>query len=171
MTDRTLIVGQISEVITNFLKGYDSSSIPPIRIVGDTPNSILDQENCLQSITPIVEEVKNTIATCRPETTTRWVAAAKFPGRRSFFVLDLNNTEYDYDSAHLCREIIPVHILRLSRAPKVFRHQGQDQKIADTLAQMHNNHGQAPLPLFDDHTKHRCYAYPRTLYSVPNKSA
>ncbi|CAG8928314.1 unnamed protein product [Penicillium salamii] len=166
MGDRALIIGQIHEVVTNFLNKHDSAtSIPPLRILGDTPNSILDHSEYLKSINAIVQEVQNTVATCRPEAATCWVAVSKFPGRHSFFVLDINNVEYDYESAHMCIAKIPVYVLRLSRAPKVFRHEPQDQKLADTLAEMHNLHGRDPLPLFDDHTTRRVYVSPRDLES------
>ncbi|KAJ5178961.1 hypothetical protein N7492_002171 [Penicillium capsulatum] len=164
MGDRDLIIGQIRGLVDNFLKGYDSStSIPPIRIVGDTPNSILDGPVFLESIKPIIEEVENAVAACRPDAKTRWIAANKFEGRHSFFVLDVNNVEYEYEFAHTCRTRVPVYVLRLSKAPKIFRQERQDQNLADKLAQMHDLHGKKPLPLFDDHTKPLIYDSPRHL--------
>ncbi|CAG8376765.1 unnamed protein product [Penicillium salamii] len=166
MEDRALIIGQIHEVVRNFLNKHDSSTpITPLRILGNTPNSILDHSEFLKSINMFVQEVKNTVSACRPDAETRWVAVSKFPGRHSFFVLDINNAEYDYESAHMCLAKIPVYVLRLSRAPKIFRHEPQDQKLADKLAEMHNPHGRDPLPLFDDHTRLRFYASPRDLES------
>ncbi|KAJ9483858.1 hypothetical protein VN97_g9541 [Penicillium thymicola] len=158
------IIGQIRRVIRDFLNSYGSSTpIPPIRIVGETPNSIIDHSEFLGSIETIIEEVKSAIATCRPDAETRWIAVNKFEGRRSFFVLDLNNVGYDYNSAHKCLTKVPVYILRLSKAPKIFRHERQDQKLAQTLAEMHDMHGKKPLPLFDDYTKPRVYDSPRRL--------
>jgi hypothetical protein len=162
MGDRALIIGQIHEVMRNFLNEYCSSTpIPPIRILGDTPNSILDHSKFLESIKTIIEEVENTVATCRPDAKIRWIAVNKFEGRHSYFVLDLNNVDYDYESAHKCLSKVPVYVLRLSRAPKIFRFEPQDQKLAEKLAQMHNLHGKDPLPLFDDHTRPRVYGSPR----------
>lgn len=164
MEYRASIIRQIHGVIRDFLNSYGSSTpIPPIRIVGDTPNSILDHSEFLESIETIIEEVKSAVATCRPDAETRWIAVNKFEGRRSFFVLDINNVGYDYDSAHKCLTKVPVYILRLSRAPKIFRHGRQDQKLAETLAEMHDMHGKKPLPLFDDHTRPRVYDSPRGL--------
>lgn len=164
MEARDLIIDQIRGLMANFLKGYDSStSIPSIRILGDTPNSILDDSQFLQSIKIIIEEVESSVALYRPGTKSRWIATNKFGGRRSFFVLDLNNIEYEYESAHTCRTLIPVYVLRLSKSPKIFRHEPQDQNLAEKLAQMHDLHGKKPLPLFDDHTKPLIYDSPRNL--------
>lgn len=166
MGDRALIVGQIQGVMRNFLSQYDASTpIAPVRIVGDTPNSILDHSEYLNSINAIVQEVIDAVSTYRPNIQTRWVAISKFPGRHSFFVLDINNGDYGYESAHTCFTKIPVWILRLSRAPKIFRHQGQDQKLAEKLASLHNLHGRDPLPLFDEYTQLRAFASPRHLWS------
>lgn len=166
MGDRALIIGQIHETVRNFLSKHDSSTpIAPLRIVGDTPNSILDHSEFLKSINTIIQEVENAVSTCRPDAGTRWVAVSKFEGRHSFFVLDINNVEYDYDSAHMCLAKIPVYVLRLSRAPKIFRHEPQDEKLANKLARMHNLHGRDPLPLFDDHTRPLVYDSPRDLWS------
>jgi hypothetical protein len=166
MGDRALIIGQINSVMRNFTNGYDSSTlIQPIRILGDTPNSNLDHSKYLESIKTIVEEVKNTVTTCRPDTEIRWIAVNKFEGRHSFFVLELNNVGYDYESAHTCLTKVPVYILRLSRAPRIFRYEPQDQKLAEKLAQMHYLHGKDPLSLFDDLTKPRVYGSPRHQYA------
>ncbi|KAE8153178.1 hypothetical protein BDV25DRAFT_127387 [Aspergillus avenaceus] len=156
----------MEETIRRFLNRFDSSlPVPSIRVVGDTPNSILDPNDFLESITSIVEGVKSAVIACRPQTQTCYLAVKRFGGRHSFFVLDLNNVEYDYDSAHENRSPIPVYILRLSRNPKIFRHAPQDQQLADKLAELHNLHGDDPLPLFDDHTKPIIYAFPRYLKS------
>lgn len=157
MGDHALIIGKIHETMRNFLNRYDSSTpITPIRIVGDTPNSILNHSEFPKSINTIVEEVKNTVSTCRPDAEIRWVAVSKFDGRHSFVVLDINNARYDYESAHMCLAKLPVYVLRLSREPKIFRHEPQDQKLAEKLARMHNLHRRDPLPLFDDHTRPSC---------------
>lgn len=162
MGDRGLIIGQIHEVRRNFLNEYGSSTpIPPIRILGDTSNSILNHSKFLESIKTIIEEVENTVATCRPDAKIRWIAVNKFEGRHSFFVLDLNNVEYDYESAHKCLSKVRVYVLQLSRAPKLFRCKPQGQKLAEKLAQTQNLHGKDPLPLFDDHTRPRIYGSSR----------
>ncbi|KAJ5930053.1 hypothetical protein N7466_005546 [Penicillium verhagenii] len=164
MENRAPIIDQIPAVIRNFLNEHDpSTSIPATRILGDTPNSIIDHSDFAGSIKTIIEAVKDIIATCRPDTKVRWIAITKFEGRHSFFVLDLNNSEYVYEYAHIQRKKIPVYVLRLSKAPKIFRYERQDQILAEKLAEMHNLHGNDPLPLFDDHTKHLVYPSPRDL--------
>lgn len=166
MENRALIIERIPVVMRNFLNAYEASpSIPPIRILGDTPNSILDHGDFVASIKTITEAIKDTIIACRPEAQIRWIAVTKFEGRHSFFVLDLNNSEYVYEYAHMRVKKIPVYILRLSKAPKIFRHEPQDQMLAERLAQMHNLHGTDPLPLFDDHTRPLVYSSPRDLLS------
>lgn len=65
-----------------------------------------------------------------------------------YFVVDLNNTYYDYQAAHQCKTPVPVYVLRLSkRKPTIFRKSELDGQIAETLRVMHNNHGQDPLCL------------------------
>lgn len=164
MEFRAPIIEQIPQVMKNFLNGYDpSKQIPPTRILGDTPNRIIDQSDFMESVNTIIEETKNAVLTCRPDSKVRWLTMTKFEGRHSFFVLDLNNAEYDYNSSHTCLTEIPVYILRLSKAPKIFRHQAQDRKLAEKLAELHNLHGREPLPFFDDYTKRLEYASPRNL--------
>ena len=164
MEFRIPIIEQIPQVIKHFLNEYDPSNpIPPTRILGDTPNRIIDQSDFMASVNTIIEETKKAILTCRPDSEVRWLTMTKFGGRHSFFVLDLNNLEYDYESAHNCLTEIPVYILRLSKAPKIFRYQAQDRKLAEKLAELHNLHGKEPLPFFDDHTQRLVYASPRNL--------
>ncbi|KAJ5130013.1 uncharacterized protein N7515_006052 [Penicillium bovifimosum] len=161
MEDRASIIWQIRGVMRDFLDSYPSSTpIPPIRIAGDTPNSILDQSEFMASIEPIVAEVRSAVATWRPDTVTRWVAASKYEGRTSFFFLDLNNVDYDYDTAHKCLTKVPVYILSLSKAPRIFRFCLEDQAVAEWLAKMHDLHAGKPLPLLDDRTKPRVLTLP-----------
>ncbi|KAJ5958038.1 uncharacterized protein N7479_005188 [Penicillium vulpinum] len=164
MEYRASIIGQIHGVMRDFLNSFDSSTpVPAIRIVGETPNSILDHSEFLKSIGTIVDPVQKAVAACCPDVKTRWIAVKKFEGRRSFFVLDLNNVGYDYATAHKCLTKVPVYILRLSKKPKIFRHGPQDQKLTESLAEMHNLHGERLLPLFDDYTGPRVYESPRYL--------
>ncbi|KAJ5135250.1 uncharacterized protein N7515_004528 [Penicillium bovifimosum] len=99
--------------------------------------------------------------------TTRFLAVMIDPGKHSYFVVNLNNTEYDYQTAHECETPVPVYILRLSKSkPMIFRNPVLDGHIAETLRVMHNNHGQDPLPLldFDNYCdKNTYYGNPRSL--------
>ncbi|KAJ5577549.1 uncharacterized protein N7459_006513 [Penicillium hispanicum] len=109
--------------------------------VEKTPNTTATVAIDRRRIRMIVEEVDNAIALYRADAKTRWIAANKFERRHSFFVLDLNNVEYEYKSAHTYETCVPVYVLQLSRAPKIFRHKPQDQDLAEKLAQMHDLHG------------------------------
>lgn len=55
---REHIMGQIPDTINNFLDGTDST---PIRILGDTPNGVLDPEGYLESVRPFISEVEESI--------------------------------------------------------------------------------------------------------------
>lgn len=61
---------------------------------------------------------------------------------------------------------IPVYVLRFSkREVSIFRQEGLDATIAETLASMHNGHENEPLPLVDDYTGTVQYNHPRSLLS------
>jgi hypothetical protein len=61
---------------------------------------------------------------------------------------------------------IPVYVLRFSkREISIFRQEGLDATIAETLASMHNEHENDPLPLVDDYTGTVQYNHPRSLLS------
>ena len=76
--------------------------------------------------------------------------------RDAFFFVDLNNEQYDYDTAHLSAVSVPVYLLQRSTRPhgrwKIFRYAPQDQSLAKMLANFHYTHGQDPLPFFEDHS-------------------
>lgn len=159
---RVQLMAQIHETMRDFLGQVDST---PIRILGDAPTKILNSENYLESISDIVTKVQECVDQYRPRAQTRFVAVTIYPIRHSYFVLDLNNDHYDFETAHTEMTPIPVYILRLSRNTRIFRFQEQDEKLAARLAEMHNGHGRDPLPLFDDFTKTVVYHSPRSLQS------
>lgn len=99
---REHIMGQIPETINKFLRTIDSTAI---RILGDTPNSVLDHDCYLDSIRPIVSKIEESLREHRSD------AQARF------------------------------------------------------LAEMHNGHGNDPLPLVDDHNQTVEYRYPRSFYT------
>jgi hypothetical protein len=159
---RVLIMNKVRDTIRDFLDGVGPT---PIRILGDTPTKILDPKDYLKSITAFVTEVQNSVGEFRPDIQTRFLAVNVYPERHSYFVLDLNNVNYDFETAHWNFSPIPVYVLRLSRRIRIFRVQDQDDKLAVRLAEMHNGHGKDPLPLFDDFTKPVEYHSPRNLQS------
>ncbi|CRG92571.1 hypothetical protein PISL3812_09633 [Talaromyces islandicus] len=134
---REHIMGQDPETINDFLRTVDSTAI---RILGDTPNGILDRTCYLESVRPIVSKVEAS--------------------------LHLNNPDYVYETAHNDISPIPVYVLRLSkRKIGIFRKGELDKSIADRLAELHNGHGKDPLPLLDDRSQTVQYHNPRTLQS------
>jgi hypothetical protein len=114
----------------SFLKEYNPSSpIPPIRIIGDTPSSILDPENAFESMSEVVEMVQDAVAKCRQDAETCFLAARRTKGRHSFFALDLNNASYEL--MIMTPLIYVLHrslctVLRLSRKPKIYRRESED---------------------------------------------
>lgn len=155
-------MNQVRNTIRDFL---DEVGLTPIRILGDTPTKILDPKDYLKSISAFVTQVQDSVAEFRPDIQTRFLAVNIYPERHSYFVLDLNNVHYDYETAHRNVTPIPVYVLRLSRRARIFRFKDQDKKLAVRLAEMHNGHGKDPLPLFDDFTKTVEYHSPRNLQS------
>lgn len=156
------ILRQIPDIIQTFLQNTDSMAI---RILGDTPNSLLDPEDYLGSIRVFVSTVEIPLCQFRPDSHALFLAAKIFPGRHSYFALDVNNVGYDYETADKDMRLIPVYVLRLSRNPTLRRQPVLDGTVAKVLATMHNGHGYEPLPLLDDHNKLVAYHRPRSLKS------
>lgn len=160
---REHIMGQIPETINNFVRAIGSTAI---RILGDTPNSVLDQNCYLDSIRPIVSKVEESLREYRPDAQARFLAVDIYPGKHSYFVLDFNNVDYVYETAHNFSTPVPVYVLRLSkRRIGIFRRRELDDTIAERIAEMHNGHGSDPLPLVDDHNQTVEYRYPRSFQS------
>ncbi|PWY88019.1 hypothetical protein BO94DRAFT_61290 [Aspergillus sclerotioniger CBS 115572] len=146
---REHIIRQIRVVLSEFLPDVGSGTL---RILGVTPNSLLDPEDYVESIRPFVSETEQYLQKYHPDNETRFIAAKIVRGKTSYFILDLNNTDYNYETAHECKTRIPVYVLRPSkRQPTIFRKRELDASIAKILRNMHNLHGQDPLPLFDNH--------------------
>lgn len=161
---RENIMSQIPKTINSFLETAGSGAI---RILGDTPNSVLTADNKLDCISQFALELERSIHTSRPSAQTRFLAVNIYPPaktKHSYFVVDLNNIDYVYATAHEDKRQIPVYVLRLSkREISIFRQEGLDATIAKTLATMHNGHGNDPLPLVDDYTGMIQYKHPRSL--------
>ncbi|PYI34317.1 hypothetical protein BP00DRAFT_413215 [Aspergillus indologenus CBS 114.80] len=146
---RSLIASQIQHTMDQFFQ----TTIPTrFRLVGDTPTAILDSEDYLTSIEPFVTKVQQSVNYCRPDAETRFLAL-RIVSRHSYFVVDVNNIDYDYETAHEVTTSIPVYVLRLSRHVKITRNPTEDENLAWILATMHRGHGNDPLPLVDDYTR------------------
>ena len=136
---------QIQGVLIEFLRDVGPGTM---RSLGDTPNSILDPKDYLESIRAFAVKVQDCLHEYQANNETRFVAVNIYRKKHSYFVVDLNNTDYDYQNVHGCKTLVPVYILRLSkRKPTIFRKRELDRQIAETLRIMHNNHGQDPLYL------------------------
>ncbi|KAJ5571705.1 hypothetical protein N7535_005365 [Penicillium sp. DV-2018c] len=160
---RNRILDQIREVLFE-LPEYEVTGT--MRILGDTSNRILDPNNYLESIRPYALAVKDSLCARHRNNTTRLLAVTIHPDKHSYFVVDLNNANYDYQTAHECKSLVPVYVLRLSskRKPTIHRQRPLDSVIAETLRKLHDVHGQDPLPLFDNYyDKNRYYGNRRSL--------
>ncbi|PYI33240.1 hypothetical protein BP00DRAFT_323545, partial [Aspergillus indologenus CBS 114.80] len=102
---RDRILRQIRGVLFDFLGTIGSGTM---RILGDTPNSILDPEDYLISIHPFATQVQDCLHEYNAHNETCFVAVNIYPGKHSYFVVDVNNTNYDYQTAHECKTSIPV---------------------------------------------------------------
>lgn len=149
---------RVESVIQSFLNEGDVSS--PIRIIGDAPTKILDPEDHFKSVRVLITVLEEAIHKFRPDIQTRFLAACISPVRHTYFVVNLNNTQYDWTTAHHNTTPIPVYVLRLFKKPRIFQFQPEDERLAVRLAEMHNGHGSDPLPLVEDFTKHVQYAFP-----------
>ncbi|KAJ5945150.1 hypothetical protein N7516_005318 [Penicillium verrucosum] len=159
---RSHVMGQIRGILFELPPEVVAGTM---RILGDTPNSILDPNNYLKSIRPFAWKVQDGLHQYDKNNTTRFLAVTIYPGKHSYFVVDLNNTDYDYQNAHECKTPVPVYVLRLSkRKPTISRKPELDGQIAETLRAMHFYHGQDPLPLFDNYCdQNSYYGNPRSL--------
>ncbi|KAE8347309.1 hypothetical protein BDV24DRAFT_121895 [Aspergillus arachidicola] len=110
--DREHILGQIPGTISNFLRMMDSTAV---RILGDNPNSVLNYGDYLESIRSFISEVQRSIHMSHPDAQTHFLAVNMYRGKHSYFVLDLNNVSYAYETAHTDMTPVPVYVLRLSK--------------------------------------------------------
>lgn len=158
---RGLIISQIQSTMEQFFR----NPIPTrFRLFSDTPTAILDSDDYLKSILPFVTKAQESVNNCRPNAETRFLAV-RITSRHSHFVVDVNNFDYNYETAHEVTTSIPVYVLRLSKKVKIFRCFMEDDNLAMILAEMHWGHGNDPLPLINDHTKPVIYNSPRGLRS------
>ena len=103
-TDKTIfrhtVLARIRRTLEeSFQESPEVLNSTAIQIMGDTPTAILDSGNYLKSIQPFVTKVENCMGSSCPSAQTRFLAV-EIHKRHSYFVLDINNYEYDYESAH-----------------------------------------------------------------------
>lgn len=156
------MLDEIHQVVSKALSEHGS-----IRILGDVRTETLDPNNYLASITDLVQPFLDTWMP-KDEITRVTFLAVDIYIRHAFFVVDLNNEQYDYDTAHLSAVSVSVYLLQRSRRPhgrwKIFRYAPQDQSLAKMLASFHYSHGQGSLPFLEDHsdqTKRVIFMNPR----------
>lgn len=119
------------------------------------------------------------------ETSAKEIASEVFPGwednpriiflvidiwsERSFLVIDIDRHDYDFDTAHKCKTVVPVHILRQHRRLDrwaLVRWPQQDEPLASQIADLHNVNGfDAATPFVEDHTSRLVHANPREFPS------
>ncbi|PYH98816.1 hypothetical protein BO71DRAFT_292985, partial [Aspergillus ellipticus CBS 707.79] len=102
---RDRILRLIRVILFEFLRMIHSG---PMRILGDTLNSMLDPKDYLGSIRPFATQVQDCLREYNANNETRFIAVNIYPGKHSYFVVDLNNTNYDYQTAHECKTSVPV---------------------------------------------------------------
>lgn len=60
-------------------------------------------------------------------------------GDRAFLAIDINNREYNFDTAHKATTVLPVYVLRLHRKRwALVRWLRENQPVAERLAYLHN---------------------------------
>lgn len=163
---RERITSQIPDTVNRFLKTVGTT---PIRILGDTPSNVLDVGDPPGSIRQFVLKLEESVRATRSNAKTRFLAAKIFPypQKHSYFVVDVNNVDYVYETAHIDMATVPVYVLRLSkRRVRIYRKESLDVDLAAILAEMHNGHGQEPLPLVEDHNHLVEYKNPRSLSHI-----
>lgn len=162
---RDFLLDQIPSILKSFLQSsQEVDHNAPIRIVGHTPTVILDSADYLASIQPFVEKVQDAVSKYRRAAETCF-PAAEIHSKHTFFVVDINNHNYDYENTQRVATIIPVYILRLSKRPTISRNPGWDEYLARRLANIRRGHQNEPLPLLEDLTKHDEHHFPGGLQS------
>lgn len=93
---------------------------------------------------------------------------------RTFLVIDVNNHDYDFHTAHKTNTILPVYVLRQHgkrRGWVLVRWLREDERLTTELADLHDVNGfDVPTPFLQDHNTRIVYANPRWL-AVSSDSA
>ncbi|CAG8165422.1 unnamed protein product [Penicillium salamii] len=87
---------------------------------------------------------------------------------RTFIVIDINYHDYDFNTAHKDKTILPVFVLRQHGRRKdwvLIRWPKEDEHLAAQLADLHRVNGFDAPPFLEDHTIRLFHANPRNLSS------
>lgn len=84
---------------------------------------------------------------------------------RIFINIDINHKNYNYQTAHKDKTILPVYVLRTHRGNWVLvRWSKDDEQVAIKLAELHRVTGySAVIPFFENHNSRIVYDNPRGL--------
>lgn len=84
---------------------------------------------------------------------------------RMFLAVDIHNHDYDFNTAHRTKTVLPVYILRQHRGDKqwaLIRWRREDVSLAEKLAYLHNANGFDGLtPFLENHNSRVVHANPR----------
>lgn len=148
---------KVNQIVLDALEEHKS-----IRILGELPTEKLNCEDYLASTR---ETISDFVSFWDKKANLRLLAVEVW-SRRTYFAIDFNNDEYDYDKAHIEEIVLPVYLLRLSRRSgswTIYRHKPEDFKLAKRLTALHFGNGHKPTPFLEDHIKGVVHDNPRTL--------
>lgn len=83
---------------------------------------------------------------------------------RTFIVIDVNHRDYDFHTAHESKTILPVYMIRQhgrNRGWALIRWPQEDERLATSLADLHNANGFVPTPFLENHNTRIVHANPR----------
>lgn len=120
-----------------------------------------DSDDYLASASAIVSE----IFPCWEKDSRVLFLAIEVRPERTHMVIDINNDEYNFATAHETKNIIPVYVLRRKRGRWVqFRWPPGDKLLNEEVASLHELNGfDAKTPFFANHHTQVAYANPRSL--------
>ena len=94
-------------------------------------------------------------------------------GHRIFTAVDINNHEYDFNTAHKSKAVLPVFVLARNKRRGVgttgswnfMRWAREDIHVAEELARLHGANGfDVGTPFMGNHNERVVYSNPRWLY-------
>ncbi|GIK00116.1 hypothetical protein Aspvir_004134 [Aspergillus viridinutans] len=85
-------------------------------------------------------------------------------GDRTYMAVDINNYDYNFDTAHKNKTILPVYVLwqHRRRGWVMIRWPQEDERLATKLADLHNVNGfDATTPFLENYNTRIVHANPR----------
>ncbi|PYI31958.1 hypothetical protein BP00DRAFT_300098, partial [Aspergillus indologenus CBS 114.80] len=86
-------------------------------------------------------------------------------GERMFIALDINHQNYDFNTAHQSKAVLPVYVLRQqgrNRGWTLVRWAQEDESMCKRLAYLHNANGfDVATPFLEDHNSRIVHDQPR----------